>query len=182
MHDPIQVGLRNLLEGTAFGQILADQAVGVFVGPAFPGRIRMGKVDRHLQLARHRAAFFIRAVPGATLFLTGQMRLQGPAGDLILEDMLVDPFMADGGLPLAGEPASDLLRTPVPLEFFLDVGPLGVGDGARGSLLTALGGGGIGATRIIPLWTPIALHFPANGASAPSDHPGDGAVRIVLVP
>jgi hypothetical protein len=40
----------DLCQVAAFGQILAQEAVGVFVGAPLPGVVRMGEVDGQIQL------------------------------------------------------------------------------------------------------------------------------------
>ena len=37
--------LREVIEAGAFGEVLADEAVGVLVGTSFPGVVRVGEVD-----------------------------------------------------------------------------------------------------------------------------------------
>jgi len=36
-----------------FRKKLADEPIGVFVDPPFPGRIRMSKIDRRVEILRH---------------------------------------------------------------------------------------------------------------------------------
>src|SRR6266540_1543900 len=43
--DPIAIVLGEVGHALAFGQILPDQAVGVFVGAAFPRMVRCGEVE-----------------------------------------------------------------------------------------------------------------------------------------
>ena len=35
-------------DGSAFGQVVTDESVGVLIAAAFPGRVGMGEVHRHL--------------------------------------------------------------------------------------------------------------------------------------
>src|SRR5689334_1418348 len=44
--DGVEVGLGVGGQVGAFGEVVADQAVGVFVGAALPGRMGVGEVDR----------------------------------------------------------------------------------------------------------------------------------------
>ena len=45
MGDGIQLTLRIARQVRALGQILAQQPIGILVGPALPGTVRIGKED-----------------------------------------------------------------------------------------------------------------------------------------
>ena len=45
MGDGVEIVLALLAEIGALGQVLADEAVGVLVGAALPGIVRIGEVD-----------------------------------------------------------------------------------------------------------------------------------------
>ena len=44
--DGLDLGVGDIGEAGAFGEVLADQAVGVLVGGALPGAVGVGEVDR----------------------------------------------------------------------------------------------------------------------------------------
>src|SRR5258708_28356091 len=48
--DLVAEGLGQMAEGGPLGEILADQAVGIFVGAALPGVVRSGEVDGGAEL------------------------------------------------------------------------------------------------------------------------------------
>ena len=43
--DPIAVVLRQVRQALSLGQVLANEPVGVFVGPAFPRMVRRREVE-----------------------------------------------------------------------------------------------------------------------------------------
>jgi hypothetical protein len=71
------------------------------------------------------------AVALATLLLAAQVAPQGATGALIGVNALVEGFVADCGLPMGLQEASDLLGTPLQGELLLREGP-GVLCQARG--------------------------------------------------
>ena len=48
--DGVEFGLRMNREVRAFGQILSDKSVGVFIAAALPRRMRVGKINRQVQI------------------------------------------------------------------------------------------------------------------------------------
>ncbi len=59
--NAIAVVLRQVFHALALGQVLPDQAVGVFVGAAFPGMVRRGEVEAGLgRMLDHRVAMELR--------------------------------------------------------------------------------------------------------------------------
>ena len=48
--DGVAVALGERAEVCAFGEVLADQSVGVFVCAAFPGLVWMGEVDGRMEV------------------------------------------------------------------------------------------------------------------------------------
>jgi hypothetical protein len=78
--DLVADGLGEMTEGSAFGQILADESVGVFVGAALPGVVRSGEVDRGAELMLNvLVAVELDAVVGSDG--ADLMRLLGEEGD-----------------------------------------------------------------------------------------------------
>jgi hypothetical protein len=53
--DGVAGFLGEVIEAGAFGEVLADEAVGVFVGAAFPSLVRVGEVDLGAESALERA-------------------------------------------------------------------------------------------------------------------------------
>ena len=51
--DRVEVVLAVSGEVGAFGEVLPEQPVGVLVGAALPGRVRVAEVDLHIQCGRH---------------------------------------------------------------------------------------------------------------------------------
>ena len=45
VRDVVAAGLSEMAEGCPFREVLADESVGVFVGAAFPGMVRIGEVE-----------------------------------------------------------------------------------------------------------------------------------------
>ncbi len=49
---PLDLRARHLREPCSVGKKLAEQPIGVFVGPTFPRSMRMSKIHLHLRLLR----------------------------------------------------------------------------------------------------------------------------------
>lgn len=62
----LYLGISNLFKVSAFGEILPQQPVCVFVQPPFPGMVGVSKIDRHLEFFRHvfMAGKFLAVVEG----------------------------------------------------------------------------------------------------------------------
>src|SRR5215204_1300441 len=63
--DGVEVGLGELGQGGAFGEVLAQQPIGVLVRAALPGAVRVGEVDG-------------QAGGGGDLFVAGQLHATVP--------------------------------------------------------------------------------------------------------
>src|SRR4029079_11136417 len=76
--DVVAVGLGEAPQLGAFGPVLAQQAVGVLVGAALPGRVGVGEVDAEVRLDGDVGVggHFAAAVPGQ-----GAAQRVGQCGD-----------------------------------------------------------------------------------------------------
>jgi hypothetical protein len=109
------------------------------------------------------AAPLIGAVPLAAALATPQMLVEIAALGFVGEDMLINPFMADGVGFLPFEPATNLFGAPILSELGVDLSPGGGVNSRFGVGLPPLEGPAVRLLRAIAPLAVVPPHLPGDG-------------------
>lgn len=113
------------------------------------------------------------AVIGPVAFLAqllaAQVTVEVAALALVLQDVQVDPFVADENLLLLRHPEADLLRAPILAEQALDQAPVCTGDTWPDLGITAANRQLVGLRGPVTFQTTIAPQLPADRGFVDAD-------------
>lgn len=117
------------------------------------------------------------AVVGAIALLAGllaaQVAVQVAATALVLQHVLVDPFVADGQASLLRQPEADLLGAPVLAQQPLHQTPVLVGDTWLGLGMAAIHRQLMGLPGPVTFQATVAPQLPADRGLVDADDGGD---------